>query len=165
MGNNEKFRALRNQIINIKTWSRDNKPAINKPTVILYFLSAYSRGHSRLLHYNEIEKDIKHLLIDFGPERKSVHPEYPIWRLQTDGFWEVISEKELSKRKGNSNPLISEIKKVNIAAGFTQDAFETLLTTPGSINKIKSDLVGKFFKYTSRDLIDLKFDFQTIHGE
>jgi len=36
-----------------------------------------------------LEPDLERLLFEFGPPRKAYHPEYPFWRLQNDGVWEV----------------------------------------------------------------------------
>ena len=48
-------------------------------------------------------------LFEFGPSRKSYHPEYPFWRLQNDGIWEVASDVPLS-RKPNVDIPVTELR-------------------------------------------------------
>lgn len=37
--------------------------------------------------YKEVDKKIRQLLIEFGPERKNYHPEYPFWRLHNNNVF------------------------------------------------------------------------------
>ena len=39
--------------------------------------------------FREAEPELTALLREFGPPRKSDHPEQPFWRLQRDGVWVV----------------------------------------------------------------------------
>jgi putative restriction endonuclease len=32
----------------------------------------------------DVDRDLRKLLIEFGPQRRSYHPEYPFWRLRND---------------------------------------------------------------------------------
>jgi putative restriction endonuclease len=51
-----------------------------------------------------VGRDLTGLLKEFGPPRQSYHPEYPFWRLQNDGAWEVHAAGSLKARKGNTDP-------------------------------------------------------------
>jgi hypothetical protein len=56
-----------------------------------------------------LEAPLRHLLADFGPPRRSVHPEYPFWYLKNDGFWTVHSEAPLLYRTGKDQPTRHEL--------------------------------------------------------
>ena len=92
----------------LQTWKRGSERAPHKPLLALLALGRILRGDSRLITFKALESDLARLLIDFGPPRASVHPEYPFWRLQRDGIWEVISPKTLKSRRGNNDPLKSD---------------------------------------------------------
>jgi hypothetical protein len=50
------------------------------------------------MEFEGIEDELRHLLVQYGPPRKSVHPEYPFWRLQSYGLWQVEGGSALSRR-------------------------------------------------------------------
>src|SRR5581483_2189532 len=74
----------------INIWHRRNERAPHKPLLLLLALARVLRGNPRLEEFRSYEDVMRNLLIKYGPERKSVHPEYPFWRLQADGLWEVL---------------------------------------------------------------------------
>jgi putative restriction endonuclease len=74
----------------INIWKKGGQRAPHKPLLLLMTLARVQRGESRLATFEVIEPALKRLLQDFGPQRKSFHPEFPFWRLQNDGdFWVV----------------------------------------------------------------------------
>ena len=50
--------------------------------------------------FAEVSRDLTELLKEFGPSRKSHHPEYPFWRLQNDGVWVVTADGGHARRQG-----------------------------------------------------------------
>ena len=73
----------------ITVWKRGAQRVPHKPLLLLYALARSLRNKDRFVPYTEIDEKLKQFLIDFGPTRKSYHPEYPFWRLQNDGIWEL----------------------------------------------------------------------------
>jgi predicted restriction endonuclease len=68
----------------------------------------------------------KKLLRDFGPPRKSYHPEYSFWHLQSDGLWVIperaaldrdLAERESSDRKMSKpeRPNRTKLRKIPLA--------------------------------------------------
>ena len=86
----------------IKFWQQGGQRAPHKALLILYALARLQQGAGRMISYLEIDNALRSLLIEFGPSRKSYHPEYPFWRLQNDNVWEVPAADTLSTRKGNT---------------------------------------------------------------
>ena len=56
------------------------------------------------MHFAAIAEALARLLKEFGPSRKSYHPEFPFWHLQTDGFWEVEKKGALPLKPGGRSP-------------------------------------------------------------
>lgn len=108
----------------INVWKRGDQRAPHKPLLILYALGRYSQGHGRLISYREIDEHHRDLLIEFGPPRKSHHPEYPFWRLQNDGIWTVTDTDKLERRKGKSDAKKSELLKYDVKGGFVKPIYD-----------------------------------------
>src|SRR5205085_8847398 len=116
------------QIKNLNVWRRGDERAPHKPLLILIAIARITQGCERLGLFNDFEQSLSRLLKDFGPPRKSVHPEYPFWRLQYDKLWEVPNSEVLVRRRGNTDPLKSELKENGIRGGFPKHIYETFLT-------------------------------------
>src|ERR1035438_7394214 len=87
----------------LQVWKRNGERAPHKPLLVLLALGRLQQGHDRLAAFNLLEGDLERLLSDFGPPRSSIHPEYPFWRLQRDGVWQVSSPVVLEPRRGNTD--------------------------------------------------------------
>lgn len=107
------------QFRTINTWKRGSQRAPHKPLLILLALARVSRGEPREILYPEVDKTLRPLLLEFGPPRKSVHPEYPFWRLQNDGIWVVRDAENLRHRQAKDDPLKSELMHCKTPGGFS----------------------------------------------
>jgi len=76
-----------------------------------------------LLPHSEVDRDLRPLLIEYGPERKSCHAEYPFQRLTNDGIWELENAERIQQRAINSYVKKSALLKHNVAGGFTPEVF------------------------------------------
>ena len=94
---------LKDAFTRLTVWKRGGERAPHKPILALYALARCSRGKRRLTRYAEIDRVLRKLLIDFGPTRERYHPEYPFWRLQNDGIWELRGAESVQVRKGNTD--------------------------------------------------------------
>ena len=82
-------RELKSQIEGINIWKKGVQRAPHKPLLLLYALARSRRNRDRFIPYPDVDAKLRQLLIDFGPTRRSYHPEYPFWRPQNDGIWEL----------------------------------------------------------------------------
>jgi len=121
---------IERRFLSINMWKRGDERAPNKPLLLLYALGRFSRHGNKPIPYSEVDVDLRKLLIEFGPSRQSVHPEYPFWRLKHDGIWQVEREDTLERRKGNSDPKKSELLGKGIRGGFTPDVVLALQQNP-----------------------------------
>ncbi len=107
-------------------WKRGGERAPHKPLLILFALSQCQRTNERFISYTEIDNKLRDLLIEFGPTRKSYHPEYPFWRLQNDGIWELANIENVTARKGSTDAKKSELLKYNVRGGFNIEIYNYL---------------------------------------
>jgi putative restriction endonuclease len=110
----------------MRTWKQQNEQAPHKPLLLLFALSRIANGHDRLISFKDLEEPLRDLLARFGPPRKSYHPEYPFWRLQNDGLWEVPGGSAFTPRQSNSDPPKSELIEKNATGGFPEAIYVAL---------------------------------------
>jgi putative restriction endonuclease len=110
------------RITNVTQWSRKGERAPHKPLLLLLVLARCARGEGREVACREIDQPLFDLLREFGPSRRSTHPEYPFWHLQSDGIWIVRDAELLERRSSNNNVSRGEFKRVNPLAGRRRGA-------------------------------------------
>lgn len=142
------------RLLELKVWKRDSVRAPHKPLLVLLALGALARGQ-RVLTFAEVDSKLGELLKEFGPSRRAQHPEYPFWRLQSDGVWVVNSDYPMSARASNSDPLLSELRAANATGAFTQVVQQELLARPGAIEGVALQLLEENFPTTlHQDILD-----------
>src|SRR5262249_22937873 len=80
----------------LNVWRRGGQRAPHKPLLVLYALGRLSRGDTTDIPCRDVEHDLTDLLQEFGPPRRSNHPDFPFWRLQNDGVWKVSAAGPLA---------------------------------------------------------------------
>lgn len=137
----------------LNTWKRNGERAPHKPLLVLFALGRLQRGEERLVAFSSVEESMSNLLQEFGPPRRSLHPEYPFWRLQRDGIWEVRSKEPLRTRKSNSDPLRSELRSHNVEGGFIDWLFQTLKERPEIARAVAQHLLDGHFPASLHEAI------------
>ncbi|MBL3580828.1 hypothetical protein [Oleidesulfovibrio alaskensis] len=123
--------SLLSHLLNLKTWKRCEETAPHKPLMLLFALSRVARNAPQMMPFSEVEEPMKKLLKKFGAERKSIHPEYPFWRLQTSGIWKLENIDKVCPRKSNTDQPKSELLQHNVKAGFIDSVQVLLLQNHG----------------------------------
>lgn len=136
---------LTSKFVNLAMWKHGAQRAPHKPLLLLLAFSHLLHQKNRLIPFSWIDENLKKLLIDFGPNRKSHHPEYPFWRLQTSEIWEVESTNPLRKRQSNSDPAKSELVKNGAMGGFKEEVYEFLSKNPAIISDLTELLLSENF--------------------
>lgn len=129
----------------LNVWRRGSERAPHKPLLLLLALARLTHGEERLVEFTKIEEPLRRLLVQYGPSRRSHRPEYPFWRLQSDGVWEVDNHRELTKRKGGSDPLKSELIKYKVKAGFPDHIFREFQQRPELLDQVAHMLLDAHF--------------------
>jgi putative restriction endonuclease len=137
--------TLLRQFRDLNVWRRGDERAPHKPLLVLYALGQLQAGVGRLIVFDQLEQPLARLLEDFGPPRKSPHPELPFYHLQNDGVWEIDEQTPLTRRKGSKNPLRTELRKWRVAGGFTNDIFDELKRRPEAVRELARELLAAHF--------------------
>jgi putative restriction endonuclease len=108
-----------------------------------------------MIPYAEIDRELVKLLTEFGPRRQSYHPEYPFWRLQNDGLWEVSPTEGLATRSSNTDVKKSELIEHNVHGGFLPEIYKTLSEDKHLVRAIVQDLLdANFPESIHQDILD-----------
>lgn len=90
----------------------------------------------------QTREKLKSLLIEFGPYRKSYHPEEPFVRLETDGIWELNTL--IDKRNFSDRQLVSS----QVAGGFLPEVLILLRNNENFIQELAEQLLNEHFSET-----------------
>lgn len=130
----------------LTVWRRGGERAPHKPLLALYALGKAVRNERRLVEFEEISKNLVRLLNDFGPERKNHRAEYPFWRMQKDGIWEVKSPENPEWGLTSSGDVKkSELIRFNAFGGFTEPVYREINSDPALFKKIVQKLLDDNF--------------------
>ena len=129
----------------LNIWRRGAQRAPHKPLLVLYAFGRWSRGETGPVPFRVLEPDLKRLLQEFGPSRRSYHPEYPFWHLQSDGVWRVDAATELHIRPGGSHPAKSELLRHDAEGRFTDAVLDALRQDSGLCTEIATRLLDSHF--------------------
>ncbi|WML50736.1 hypothetical protein RCG23_25185 [Neobacillus sp. PS3-34] len=135
---------FKQKIQNISVWKKRDQRAPHKPLLILYSLAQIQSNKDRYLPYKEVKEILSNLLIEFGPKRKSQHPEEPFIRLKNDGIWE-LSDVSRINLKNPSNRILLEY---DISGGFTESVFNLLKGNNKLIRDIAEFILNEHFPDT-----------------
>jgi putative restriction endonuclease len=127
------------KIENLSIWKKGGQRAPHKPLLLLLALGQLQSKKSNMFLYEDIKPKLTKLLIEFGPIRKSYHPEEPFVRLTRDGIW------QLSKDVNKSDPSNKVLLQNEIAGGFTSEVAALLHTDPSLLSKIAQIILEQHF--------------------
>jgi putative restriction endonuclease len=151
--------AFLEQLGSLRVWQRGDERAPHKPLLLLYALARVSRAEERLVPYAEAREPLERLLKEFGPARRVYHPEQPFVRLESDGIWEVRTEKAAWVAEGE--PTSRKLLDADVRAGFPDPIHRALAADPALVRKSAEILLEAEFPGTLHDeiLTELGFDF------
>lgn len=143
---------LRDRVAALTVWKRRGVRAPHKPLLLLYALARFAEGHERM-PYAEVELKLAVLLEDFGPPRKSHHPNYPFWRLQNDGLWALDGAAGLPTRKSNTDPPVTALRTRNPVGRFPDPVAVALRREPALVADLAHLLLDAHFAPSLHDEI------------
>lgn len=138
------------RVANLARWKRRGEFAPHKPLLMLYALGELSRGRTSV-SFVDVDHTLSQLLREFGPRRKSVHPEYPFWRLQNDGLWEVSAKAPLASRSSNKDAKKSELITKDAIGAFPEHIRQSLQNDPAFLRSVASTVLASAFPETLHD--------------
>ncbi len=139
----------------LNVWKRGDQRAPHKPLLLLLALGRLQQQERRLMPYAEVDPALRELLIEFGPPRRSIHPEYPFWRLQNDGLWMLAETEGLRRRRSNTDPTRRTLLDNEVAGGFPEPVYDLLRREPALIERIAYLVLHEHFPASMhQDLLD-----------
>jgi putative restriction endonuclease len=135
---------LLTKVREVSVWKRGDQRAPHKPLLILYALGKLLAGQNQVL-FKDFYEPFENLLRDFGPPRKSYHPEFPFWYLRSEGFWEIEPAKGWTMRKGASSPSKADLIGREAIGRFVPAVQELLLNDPGLAEEMVSLVLNNHF--------------------
>jgi putative restriction endonuclease len=137
---------LLSDIKNMNIWKKHDQRAPHKPLLILYALAQLQTNQKQWLDYRIVSEDLRRLLIDFGPYRKSYHPEQPFVRLANDGIWQLEAKGFTSSISiQDLNIKDKWLKTHDTMGGFNDDVFQLLKADKNLIREIAEMLLDMHF--------------------
>jgi len=129
--------SLACRVKSIQVFKKGALRAPHKPLYLLLLLSSVQKGKPRLISFQEINDSLSDALKRYAPYAKSLHPEYPFWRLQNDGLSIVESNEGLIQRRGNTDPTKQSLIKSEAFGGLLANDYKDLLQDPS----LQSELI------------------------
>ncbi|WP_417582586.1 phosphorothioated DNA-binding restriction endonuclease [Nitrincola sp.] len=134
----------------VSVWKRGKQRAPHKPLLLLFALASLQRNEPRLTNYSSVHDQLGELLREFGPPRQSVHPEYPFWRLQNDGnFWDIPQRDAVIQTRGNQIKTgdipPSVLSQVDCKGGFSKPLHTYLSSHPNIVNDLAQMILEEHF--------------------
>ncbi len=143
-----KAEELKHIFSNIITWKRNGERAPHKPLLLLYALSRLDRNEPRLVSYEAVKENLKHLLVEFGPLRRNYVSSYPFLRLTSDGIWGLTGKNRLDPRQDFSDGALIDN---DTHGGFTEEIYTMLSKDRKLIRELASILLEQNFPETIHD--------------
>lgn len=135
----------RHRLSDLHTWKKGGQRAVHKPLLTLMLIARAEAGLPGEVRFAEIEEDLARHLREFGPTRKSYHPEFPFWHLQTDGFWRLRDAHALQKKTGGKSPSRATLLKAEATGSVNPGLWSALTKDPVLREDLTSRLLNDFW--------------------
>ena len=137
---------LRARFGELHIWRKHGVRAPNKPLLVLYAIGRCLKDGDRMAPWREVEPVLKRLLLRFGRPGMTPRPDYPFWRLQQDGLWEVEVRGPVpitESRSGDAH--VTSLRAADAHGGFPHDVFSALKSDSALALEIAFTLVDAHF--------------------
>jgi putative restriction endonuclease len=145
---------------NLRIWKRGKDVAPHKPLLLLILAARAANGEPNRLAFKDVSDKLTQLLKEFGPGRKTHHPEHPFWHLQGDMFWKVQTEGGFPPLKSGASPSKGNLIKYKATGSLDDDLWQSLSTNAAERAEFISSLLHEYWPETLhpalRDAIGLE---------
>tara|TARA_B100000686_G_C16607039_1_gene871757 strand:+ start:199 stop:1107 length:909 start_codon:yes stop_codon:yes gene_type:complete len=141
------YKDIKDRFLAITVWEKNGRRAPHKPLLLLYALGRCANGKPREMPYTTVDQDLRPLLLEFGPVRRHApHTEYPFWRLQNDGIWQLSeSARQCAPRTGHTDARKSELIRLKVCGGFPDEIFKKFTSNRAFLREIARLLLDSHF--------------------
>jgi putative restriction endonuclease len=128
----------------LNIWKRGDQRAPHKPLLVLFALGRWQQGETEI-SFEAAAPELTELLQEFGPNRKTDHPELPFFHLQSDGVWKMATVGEPIPRKGSKNFTRRELLDHQATGRFSGDVLTALKRDPALAGEIATRILDAHF--------------------
>ena len=136
----------------LRVWASGTHRAPHKPLLALWAIGRCLRSADRMAPFALVDAELSSLLRRFGPHRQVVHTEFPFWRMQKDGIWEIdrpLLATTTSKGDAHKASLLNH----DIHGGLSADAYDAFRNDPDFARRVAESLVEAHFPNTLLDQV------------
>lgn len=145
---------IRSTFQDLGTWRQGDEQAPHKPLMLLWLLARLQRGQTGPLSFRDLQDPLAGLLKQFGPTRKSYHPEYPFWHLRGDKIWQVqVDGPPLALRKGHNSPTKAALLRPDVSGHWSPAVQRLLVGDPALVSELGRTLLQGYFPPTLHEPI------------
>ncbi len=132
--------------LKIKTWKSKGKRAPHKPLLLLWAIGQCLQGQPRLSDFRHVHEELTSLWERFGGPG-NVRTQFPFWRLQNDGLWDIPRAASVSvNSSGDVSP--EQLRELDIRGGLTKELFDHFRGNPSAALDACFQLVEDHFTPT-----------------
>jgi putative restriction endonuclease len=143
---------LLSQFQNINTWKNKGIRAPHKPLLMLLALGEIQRGNTGFIPYTSIEPRLKDLLLDFGPNRKTLYPNFPFTKLANDNLWQFDKPELLNTKHDYSSKYLRDH---DLMGKFPDEVTSELKQNPELLQRVVEMILEQNFPETiHQDILD-----------
>ncbi|WP_250452763.1 phosphorothioated DNA-binding restriction endonuclease [Caballeronia sp. ATUFL_M2_KS44] len=128
----------------LKVWQRGDERAPHKPLLALLALGLYRRG-IHAVPFVQYESKLNELLREFGPSRRTLYPEMPFLRLQSDDVWQVQTGDATNRIASNADLGKTQLRRIDAIGRFSDDVQRVFDTHPQAIGAVARMLLNAHF--------------------
>lgn len=137
---------------NINTWKSKGIRAPHKPLLMLLALGEIQRGNYSFIPYSYIEPKLKELLLDFGPQRKTLYPNFPFTKLANDNLWQFNKPELLDTKQDYTSKFLL---KNDLQGKFPDAVTQQLKQSPELLRNVVETILEQNFPETlHQDILD-----------
>jgi putative restriction endonuclease len=114
---------------------------------MLLLLARAEADDDARVRFVEVESKLTKLFREFGPPRKSQHPEYPFWYLQSDGIWKVVDAESFPLEAGRS-PTKRMLLTRNAVGFVPARLWQTLKSDTALRHELAQSILDSFWPQT-----------------
>ena len=143
---------LLSQFQNVNTWKSKGIRAPHKPLLMLLALGEIQRGNTDFIPYTSIEPKLRDLLLDFGPQRKTLYPNFPFTKLANDKLWQFNKPELLDTKQDYTSRFLRDH---DLQGKFPDEITQQLKQSPELLRSIAELLLEQNFPDTlHQDILD-----------
>ena len=136
----------------LRIWTSGAQRAPHKPLLALWAIGRCLHGEDRMASFAVVDVELARLLRKFGPNRQAIHTEFPFWRMQKDGIWELDRPHlATTTRKGDAHK--RSLLDHNIEGGLSLDAYNAFRSNPDFAWRVAESLVEAHFPSTLQEQV------------